>query len=126
MGSANVSAGSSGMGGVLSSLLGGGQGDANNGIAGAGGMGGLGSIVSKFEQAGLGNVAQSWIGNGANHSVSPQQLQNVFGDQVPQMANQAGMNQGDFLSPLSQHLPSAGSGMMPDGRMPVDNGSVDV
>ncbi len=126
LGGSNANAGSSGMGGVLSSLLGGGQSGAGDGMAGAGGMGGLGGIVSKFEQAGLGNVAQSWIGNGANHPVSPQQLQDVFGDQVPQMVNQAGMNQGDFLSQLSQHLPNAVSGMTPDGRMPVDNGSVDV
>ena len=126
LGGGNANAGSSGMGGVLSSLLGGSQGGAGSGMAGAGGMGGLDGIVSKFEQAGLGNVAQSWIGNGANHPVSPQQLQDVFGDQVPQMANQAGMNQGDFLSQLSQHLPNAVSGMTPDGRMPADNGSIDV
>ena len=126
LGGGNANAGSSGMGGVLSSLLGGGQSGAGDGMAGAGGMGGLGGIVSKFEQAGLGNVAQSWIGNGANHPVSPQQLQDVFGDQVPQMANQAGMDQGDFLSQLSQHLPSAVNGMTPDGRMPPDNRSVDV
>ena len=126
LGGSNANAGSSGMGGVLSSLLGGGQSGAGDGMAGAGGMGGLGGIVSKFEQAGRGNVAQSWIGNGANHPVSPQQLQDVFGDQVPQMASQAGMNEGDFLSQLSQHLPNAVSGMTPDGRMPADNGSIDV
>ena len=119
-------ASSSGIGGVLSSLLGGGQTGAGGSMTGAGGMGGLGDIVSKFEQAGLGNIAQSWIGNGANHPVSPQQLQNVFGDRVPQMANQAGMDQGDFLSQLSQHLPNAVNGMTPDGRMPADNGSIDV
>ena len=119
-------ASSSGLGGVLSSLLGGGQTGAGGSMTGAGGMGGLGDIVSKFEQAGLGNIAQSWIGNGANHPVSPQQLQNVFGDRVPQMANQAGMDQGNFLSQLSQHLPNAVNGMTPDGRMPADNGSIDV
>ncbi len=126
MGGGNSNAGSSGMGGVLSGLLGGGQANAGSGAMTGGGMGGLGGIVSKFEQAGLGNVAQSWIGNGANHPVSPQQLQDVFGDQVPHMANQAGMDQGDFLSQLSQHLPNAVNGMTPDGRVPADNGSVDV
>ena len=124
MGGSNATtAGSSGIGGVLSSLLGGGQAWASGGTGAAGG---LGDIVSKFEQAGLGNVVQSWIGNGANHAVSPQQLQDVFGDQVPRMANQAGMDQGDFLSQLSQHLPNAVNGMTPDGRVPADDGSVDV
>ena len=34
------------------------------------------------------------------------------------MANQAGMQPGDFLSQLSQHLPAAVDGMTPNGRMP--------
>lgn len=127
---------SSGMGSVLSSILGGGQTGTNqagtNQGGGLGGMlggaaagGGLGGLVSQFEQAGLGNVVQSWIGGGANHPVSPDQLQNVFGDKVPGMAQQAGMNQGDFLSQLSQHLPAAVDGMTSGGQS-GDNSSVNV
>ena len=114
---------SSPLGGVLSSVLGGGQ----TGGAGAGGMaGGLGGLLSQFQQAGLGNIAQSWIGNGANQPVSPQQLQNVFGEsQVQDMANQAGMPKGDFLSQLSQHLPHAVDQMTPGGQVP-DEGSMSV
>ena len=127
--------GQSGIGGVLSSILGGGgqntagQGTQGGGIGGmlGGAMGGagLGSLVSQFEQAGLGNVVQSWIGGGANHPVTPDQLQNVFGDKVPGMAQQAGMDQGDFLSQLSQHLPGAVDGATPNGQS-GNNGSVDV
>ena len=111
---------SSPMGSVLSSVLGGGQG-------GGGGMaGGIGGLRSQFQQAGLGNIAQSWIGNGANQSVSPQQLQNVFGEsQVQDMANQAGMQKGDFLSQLSQHLPHAVDQMTPNGQV-SDEGSMSV
>ncbi len=121
LGGSNTGA-SGGIGNVLSGLLGGEQAGGQGGMAAGGG---LGSILSKFEQAGLGNIAQSWIGNGPNQSVSPQQLQNVFGDQVPQMANQAGMDQGDFLSQLSQHLPNVINQMTPNGQAP-NNGSVDV
>ena len=116
-------AGASGspMSGVLSSLLGGG------GQAGGGGMaGGLGGLLSQFQQAGLGDIAQSWIGNGSNRSVSPQQLQSVFGsDQVQSMANQAGMQPHDFLSQLAQHLPSAVDAMTPNGQISND-GSMSV
>jgi uncharacterized protein YidB (DUF937 family) len=88
--------------------------------------GGLGGLVSAFEQAGLGHLAQSWVGNGANQSVSPQQLQSVFGqDQVQSMSSQAGMAPSDFLSQLSQHLPNAVNGMTPHGQVP-DEGSVSV
>ncbi len=120
---------SSPLGGVLSGLLGGGQSGAmggqnygNQGMAG----GGLGGLLSQFERSGLGHIAQSWVGNGPNQSVSPQQLQGVFGDQqVEGMANQAGMQKDDFLSQLSQHLPNAVNGMTPDGQV-QDEGTASV
>ena len=109
------------MGGVLMKLLDGagssasGAGDASSGGAMAGG---IGALVSRFEQAGIGDVAHSWVGNGPNQAVSPQQLQGVFGqDQVQGMADQAGMEPHDFLSQLSQHLPNAVHGATPDGQL---------
>ncbi len=127
---------SPGMSNVLTDILGGGNQAGGQGYtpsgsqAGGGGnvqgtAGGLGGLISMFEGAGLGQVVQSWIGNGANSSVSPSDLQNVFGDRVPGMAQQAGMNQGDFLNQLSQHLPNAVNGMTPDGQVST-NSSVDV
>ncbi len=130
------------MGGVLSSLLGGGGqqqspmggmgGQAGmggmGGQAGMGGMGGggVGGLMSMFEQAGLGHIAQSWVGNGPNQAVSPDQLQSVLGqDRVQSMASQSGMQPQDFLSQLSQHLPNAVNGMTPNGRVP-DEGTVSV
>ena len=114
---------SSPMGGVLGSLLGGGQ----SGSMGAGmGGGGLGSLMSQFQQGGLGHIAQSWVGNGPNQPVWPEQLHGVLGaDQVQSMASQAGMQPNDFLSQLSQHLPEAVHGMTPDGRLP-DEGTMSV
>ncbi len=89
-------------------------------------MGGLDGLLQQFQGAGLGHVAQSWVGNGPNQSISPDQLQNVFGEQrVNDMAGQAGMQPGDFLSQLSQHLPNAVNGMTPNGRLP-DEGSMSV
>ena len=126
---------SPGMSSVLSNILGGGnqagsgQGNNQSGYQGGGNVqgtsGGLGSLISMFEGAGLGHIVQSWIGNGPNSPVSPTDLQNVFGDRVPGMAQQAGMDQGDFLNQLSQHLPNAVNGMTPDGQAP-SNASVNV
>ena len=123
------------MGGVLMNLLGGGQnqGMQNPGMQNQGyqqnpgfGGGGLQGLMGSFAAAGLGHIAQSWVSNGPNQSVSPQQLTSVFGqEQINSMSQQAGMPQQDFLSQLSQHLPNAVSGMTPDGRMP-DEGTVSV
>ena len=114
--------GASPMAGVLTSLLGGGMGPNQ----GQGGMtGGLGGLVSSFEQAGLGHIAQSWVGNGPNQPVSPQQLQSVMGDdQVQSLSSQAGMQPNDFLSQLSQHLPNAVHAMTPNGQLPEGTVSV--
>lgn len=129
---------SSPMGSILSSILGGGgqtggfgSGFGNAGASGSpmGGSamgGGLGGLLSQFQNAGLGHLAESWIGNGQNQPVSPDQLQNVFGEnQVNGMAQQAGMQPGDFLSQLSQHLPNAVNGMTPNGQLP-DEGTISV
>ncbi len=123
-----VGGGGSPMGGVLSSLLGGGsqQGVGQQGMGMGGQPGGVGGLMSMFEQAGLGHIAQSWVGNGPNQPVSPDQLQNVLGqDRVQSMASQSGMEPQDFLSQLSQHLPNAVNGMTPNGRVP-DEGTVSV
>ena len=130
--------------GVLQGLLGGGQqggmgqqgmgqqgmgqqgmGQQGAGQAAPGLAGGLGGLLSAFEGAGLGHIAQSWIGNGPNQSVSPDQLSSVFGQgQVNSMASQAGMAPHDFLSQLSQHLPQAVDGMTPNGH--ANEGTVSV
>ena len=126
LGSLMGGGGASPMGGVLSGLLGGGQGGTMGQQASGMGGGGLGGLVSSFEQAGLGHIAQSWVGNGPNQAVSPQQLQSVFGEQqVQSMASQSGMAPGDFLSQLSQHLPGAVHGMTPNGQLP-DEGTLSV
>ena len=131
MGSSNAA--SSPMGGILGSLLGGGGGGGAGGMLGSlmgggqqqggqqqGGMGGgLGGLLSKFQQAGMGGVANSWVGNGPNQQVSPDQLQQVFGqDQVNQWAQQSNMQPHDLLSQLSQYLPHAVDRMTPNGQMP--------
>lgn len=82
-------------------------------------QGGLGALIQQFAQAGLGNVANSWVGTGENMSVTPQQLQQVFGQQqVQQMAQQSGMGQDDVLQSLSQFLPGLVDHLTPQGRVP--------
>ena len=120
--------GSGGTGNWLATLLGDGPQQNSNGTADQGGTtgAGIGGLISMFEQAGLGHVAQSWVSNGPNQPVSPQQLQTVFGeDRVQSMASQSGMQPQDFLSQLSQHLPNAVNDRTPNGRLP-DEGTVSV
>jgi uncharacterized protein YidB (DUF937 family) len=88
--------------------------------------GGLTGLVDRFRQAGLGHVADSWIGTGQNQAIAPHQLERVFGgEQVEEMAQQSGMDRGQFLSELSQALPPVVDRMTPNGRIPED-GTISV
>ena len=83
------------------------------------GPGGLTGLLGRFQQAGLGHVADSWVATGSNHSISPQQLEQVLGQQqVQQMAQQANMQPQDLLSQLSQVLPHLVDRLTPNGQMP--------
>jgi uncharacterized protein YidB (DUF937 family) len=111
------------VGGILAALLGGAGAGAPAAQAGAGG--GLTGLLDRFQQAGLGNVVQSWVGTGANQSVTPQQLQHVFGQQtVNQWAQQANMQPHDLLSQLAQFLPQAVDRLTPQGQLPQGGGMV--
>ena len=85
-------------------------------------QGGVGGLVEKMNQAGLGNVVSSWVGNGPNQSVDPGQLGQVLGhDQVNQWSQQTGMSHGDILSGLSKLLPHAVDQMTPGGQLPPES-----
>ena len=110
---------------ILGSVLGGGQAQQQQqgGLGGmlGGGGGGLGGLLGQFQQAGLGHIAQSWVGNGQNQQVSPDQLNQVFGDQqVNQWSQQSGLPKQDLLSQLSQYLPHAVDKMTPQGQVPTE------
>ena len=54
------------------------------GLLGAGGAGavlnsGLGELVDRFNQAGQGDKANSWVGAGPNHDVAPTDLEQALG-----------------------------------------------
>jgi uncharacterized protein YidB (DUF937 family) len=94
--------------------------------AGAGGLGGLAGLAEQFQRGGLGDVMNSWIGTGANQSISPDQLGGVLGsDLLGEMMQRTGMGQGDLLGQLSQLLPQAVDRLTPQGRIP-DGGFGDI
>jgi uncharacterized protein YidB (DUF937 family) len=111
-----LSGGGSPLKAVLANLLTQGRGEPD-GRPKAGGE--LTGLIATFEQAGMGNIIQSWVGTGSNQPVSPGQLHAAFGDtQVQSMAREAGVPPQDFLSLLSQHLPQAIDRATPGGRLP--------
>jgi len=117
-----------GMGGLDALLAGGGTGASGGGglsdvlgglLANNGQMGGLGGLVSKFEQAGMGDVVGSWVGTGENKAISPDQVQGALGsDAIAGMASKLGINAQTLLPLLASVLPLLINQLTPQGKVP--------
>jgi uncharacterized protein YidB (DUF937 family) len=122
---------SGGLGGIVGSLLGGGAGSGAaggglGGLLGGGSAGalvssGLGNLIKDFQNGGYGQAAQSWVGQGANQEIAPNDLAKAIGpDAINAIAQQTGMNRDDLLASLSQHLPELVNQLTPNGRLPTE------
>lgn len=81
--------------------------------------GGVAGLVKQFEQQGLGNVVQSWVGTGANLPISAEQIHQVLGsDTVNQLAAKFGIDPQELAQKISQLLPQAVDKMTPGGAVP--------
>lgn len=88
-----------------------------------GGTGGLASLVTAFQQKGLGNLVGSWIGTGPNLPVSAPQIEQVLGtDVVGQFAQSAGVPPAQAASSLAAVLPTLVDHLTPNGQMPQGAG----
>jgi uncharacterized protein YidB (DUF937 family) len=84
--------------------------------------GGLGDLLNQFQQKGLGDQADSWVSNGPNRPVSPNDLASALGaDQIDHLSSQSGLSRDELLQGLSQYLPDAINHLTPDGRLPDEN-----
>jgi uncharacterized protein YidB (DUF937 family) len=88
-------------------------------VLGNGSQGGLSAIVAKLQQAGLGDLVKSWIGNGQNLPITAEQLQQVLGsDTVKQLAARFNIPVDQLSKVLAQQLPAAVDHASPDGKLP--------
>lgn len=64
------------------------------------------SMLDSLQEQGLGGLADSWLGDGDNEAISPEQIQEVVGaDKIRELASQFGSDEGSLLSGLSEALP---------------------
>jgi uncharacterized protein YidB (DUF937 family) len=83
--------------------------------------GGLGGLLKQLQQSGQDDVARSWVGTGPNKTISQGDLAGALGtDTLDTLSQQTGMDRGDLLSSLSQHLPRFVDQLTPDGRLPTE------
>ena len=86
-----------------------------NSLIGDGDSMDIASLVAKMQggSGGLGEIVQSWLGDGENAAISPSQLQDVIDtERLQQSASELGTDQDSLLEMLSGAVPQM-----------VDNGS---
>jgi uncharacterized protein YidB (DUF937 family) len=107
---------SGGLGGLL-----GGLGGMLGGAATGGTLaGGLGELLDGLKQTGHGDKADSWVSQGANKPIQPNDLESAIGsDTLAKLEQQTGLSKDELLQRLSQNLPSAVDQMTPHGRVPT-------
>lgn len=89
-------------------LLGGGQ--------SGGQSGGLAEMLGQLQSAGLGDIAESWVGTGDNQAVEPSQIEAALGsDAISNFASQAGVAQEEAPNLLAQLLPEMIDKLTPQG-----------
>ena len=81
-------------------------------------LGGVGGLLQQLQRGGLNEQVASWLSNGANRAISPDQLRNALGsDQLQQMTQASGLSMEQLLAMLSQHLPQTVDRMSPNGAL---------
>lgn len=81
--------------------------------------GGLDGLTQSFQKQGLGDVASSWIGTGANRAISPEQLTSALGrGRIDDLARQAGVSSSQAPAILAAVLPALIDKLTPDGQAP--------
>jgi len=113
--------GATGAGGLGDVLKGGLGGLLAGGAAGSILSGGLGDLIKQLQQAGHGDTANSWVGNGQNKAIAPGDLLKALGsDQVNTLMSQSGLSRDELLAGLSEQLPAVVNHLTPDGRVPTE------
>jgi uncharacterized protein YidB (DUF937 family) len=81
--------------------------------------GGLSGVLSQLVSAGHGDKVDSWIGQGDNHPIEPDQLASALGQPaIAALAQHAGIDPQSLLKQLSQVLPGMVDQLTASGQVP--------
>lgn len=82
---------------ALGSLLGGGN--SGSGLD-------IGNLLANMQSSGLGDIAKSWLGDGENENISPDQITSMLGsDKISEFASQLGLSKEEAAGGLADALP---------------------
>ncbi|MDB6139286.1 MAG: hypothetical protein JWO94_2358 [Verrucomicrobiaceae bacterium] len=81
-------------------------------------VGGVAGLMQKAQEAGLGDVVSSWVGKGANASISVDQMNGLLGgDVMAKMAAKFGIDPAQAAPVVAAVLPGIVDKLTPDGEV---------
>src|SRR5262249_43461167 len=84
--------------------------------------GGFSGLLQTFQEKGLGGLASSWVGTGANQPITAEQIQSVVGgENIQQFAAKAGIDPDQASAKLAEYLPQVVDKLTPNGQAPQGN-----
>lgn len=84
--------------------------------------GGFGGFLERFKEAGLGDLADSWVNAGANMPLSNEQTESVFGEgTLKEMADEVGLDYQTTTSATAFAVPHLVDKLTPNGEVPADS-----
>jgi uncharacterized protein YidB (DUF937 family) len=83
-------------------------------------IGGLGGLLKQFQDAGLGDLINSWVNTGPNKTAAPGDIAGALGpDVIDSLSKRTGLPKDEVVAILSQVLPKAVDQLTPQGRLPT-------
>lgn len=81
-------------------------------------LGNLQGLLEELQAGGLHEQVKSWLGDGPNMRVTPEQIQAALGNRhVQQIAEQFGLPVDSVLNLLAEHLPATVDAASPNGTL---------
>ena len=77
-----------------------------SGLSGDKGSVDMASIIGKMQGGGMGDMLQSWLGNGQNQEISGNQVSQLLGsDKISAFASQLGITEDEAIGGLQEAMP---------------------
>ncbi|MBV8456338.1 MAG: DUF937 domain-containing protein [Acetobacteraceae bacterium] len=82
---------------------------------------GLTNLITRLQQAGLGNIVQTWISKQQpNQPITPDQVRQGLGeDHLEQLGQKSGLPKSALLAELAEALPKLVDALTPNGQIPM-------
>lgn len=84
--------------------------------------GGFSGLLQTFQEKGLGGVASSWVGTGANQAITAEQIQSVLGNEhIQAFVAKTGISPEQASAKIAEYLPQVVDKLTPNGQLPQGN-----